>query len=130
MADPQWSANISSALLAALQDNVIGELWSTLRSSALSRGARPGTLVEFPAWSQGACRVGPLLAFLGRGRSVLEDAARQTEKGLADIPASELSRQRDELLMAFDIVTQREIERICGHCIQGEGCPLRSHRPS
>jgi hypothetical protein len=130
LSDPAWSENFSAPLLDALQENVIEELWSTLKSSAPAHGARPGNLIEFPSWPQGECRVGPLMVFLGRGKRVLESAAREGEKALVDVPAAELDRQRDELLLAFDVVTQREIERICGHCPQGTGCPLRGRRPS
>ena len=130
LSDPEWSANFSTALLGALQDKVIEELWSTLKSSDPAAGARAGSPIEFPNWKQGECRMGPLMAFLGRGKTVLESAAREGEKGLGEIPHAELERQRDELLFAFDIVTQREIERLCGHCPQGAGCPLRSRRPS
>jgi hypothetical protein len=70
------------------------------------------------------------MVFLGRGKRVLESAARDGERALPEISQAELDRQRDELLLAFDVVTQREIERICGHCPQGAGCPLRSRRPA
>jgi len=130
MSDPAWGANFSASLLDSLQNNVIEELWSTLKSSAPPLGARSGCLIEFPAWPQGECRMGPLMAFLGRGKRVLEAVARDGERNLAEISPAELDRQRDELLLAFDIITQREIERICGHCPQGAGCPLRSRRPA
>ncbi len=130
LSDPSWSENFQPALLDALQTNVIEELWSTLRSSAPAHSARAGYLIEFPVWPTGECRVGPLMVFLGRGKRVLESAAREGEKGLAEISPAELDRQRDELLLAFDVVTQREIERICGRCPQGAGCPLRSRRPA
>ena len=130
LSDPAWSENFPLALVDALQTNVIEELWSTLRSSTPAHGARAGYLIEFPAWPTGECRVGPLMVFLGRGKRVLESAARDGERALPEISQAELDRQRDELLLAFDVVTQREIERICGHCPQGAGCPLRSRRPA
>jgi hypothetical protein len=40
----------------------------------------------------------------------------------SDLPREERSEQWAELMLAFDIVSQREIDRICGVCYKKKSC--------
>ena len=123
-ADPAWAESISPAKLAELMDSVLAQLWSIVDAppGARPERARPG--VEFPQWPNSRCRVGPLLVFLGQGKRVLDSVAQQAEATLPGCSAAELSGHRAELLLAYDLVVQGEIERICSNCQDGAGCPL------
>ena len=123
-ADPTWAQSIAPGKLAELMDNVLAQLWAIMRAPPEKRSVWPKPGIEFPRWPNGQCRVGPLLVFLGQGKRVLESVALQAETTLPGISTADLAGQRAELLLAYDLVVQNEIERLCRPCQDGAGCPL------
>jgi hypothetical protein len=123
-ADPTWAQSIAADKLAEFMNNVLAQLWTIMETPPEKRSARPKPGIEFPRWPNGQCRVGPLLVFLGQGKRVLESVALQAEAALPGVSAADLAGQRAELLLVYDLVVQNEIERLCGPCTEGAGCPL------
>lgn len=120
--EPAWGRLESRERLSAAMDVVLEGLWTVLQSSDVPDRVRKTPPVNLPAWSVGACRLDSTLAFLAAGKRSLQVAVHKAQVTQSDLPREERSEQWAELMLAFDIVSQREIDRICGVCYKKKNC--------
>jgi hypothetical protein len=126
---PTWDVRAAPGSVADLMDSILDQLWSIQHTSTLSNWIRRKPSVPLPAWTKGGCGLDPLLVFMTAGKRALLQGARTAEATQADLPASERTRQRDELALAFDVIAQREIERVCGACARRKACAFGEGPP-
>lgn len=115
--EPGWQNLESNDDLMALMDQILAQLWSVVRSVSVERWLERPDPVLLPAWSPGRCGLSLLVPFLAAGKTALVEQTAGAE-----------SRRRKELFF-FDIVAQREIERVCRHCRIALDCPFAGRRP-
>ena len=122
--EPAWGRLESPERLAHAMDDVLEGLWAVLRSSNVSNFVRRTPPLDLPPWSVGACRLDSTLAFLAAGKRALQVVVQKAGPTQADLPREERSEQWAELMLAFDVVSQREIQRVCGACFNRSKCAL------
>ena len=122
--DPGAPSAMPAGEIQQLINDLLEQLWSILRSPSLPRWLREKPPVELPGWNGEGCGLEPLLIFLGTGKRVLAAAAERVQRIEPDTPERERSRLKKQLLLAFDIVAQREIERLCRNCLVEGRCSL------
>jgi len=122
--DPGRTWKIPVDGLQQLMDELLDQLWSILRSPSLSRWLRDRPAVELTGWNGSGCGLEPLLFFLGTGKTVLAATAEKVQRTEPGMPLRERARLKKQLFLAFDIVAQREIERLCRNCLVEGRCSL------
>ena len=122
--EPAWGRLESEEKLTEAVDEVLSGLWSTLGTSDESLMRHRSPPLDIPAWSVGACRLDPTLAFLATGKRAVQVVMHRADATQSDLPRDERSVQWAELMLAFDVVSQREIQRICGVCMKRGQCTL------
>ena len=121
---PAWGRVEGPEKLGLAMDTVLEALWAVLRASNVANLARRTPPVELPPWSMGACRLDSTLAFLAAGKRALQVVVHRADATQADLPREERSEQWAELMLSFDVVSQQEIQRVCGACFRREKCAL------
>lgn len=122
--EEEWECAESEVALAGAMDSFLDGLWSLLRSSNVPNLVRKVPPAEMPVWSKSACRLNSTLVFLATGKQAVRSAAQKAEATQADLPEDEQSEQWDELMLAYDVVSQREIQRVCGSCFRRSRCAV------
>jgi acetyltransferase len=122
--DPARTRNIPLEGLQQLMDELLDQTWSILRSPSLPRWLRDWAPVELTGWNGDGCGLEPLLVFLGTGKRILAATAEKVQQSDPGIPRRERARLSRQLFLAFDIVAQREIERLCRNCLVEGRCSL------
>ena len=122
--DPARTWSIPLEGLQQLMDELLDQTWSILRSPSLPRWLRDRAPVELTGWNGDGCGLEPLLVFLGTGKRILAATAERVQQADPGIPRRELARLSRQLFLAFDIVAQREIERLCRNCLVEGRCSL------
>ena len=103
-------------------DGVLASLWSMLHTSNLANLLKRKASLNLPEWSHKGCRLNAALVFLGTGKRSVEMIAQIVDATQSDLPSPERSEQWAELMLAYDVVSQKEIHRICGKCFRSSKC--------
>jgi hypothetical protein len=122
--EPAWGRMESPEKLGSAMDSVLEGLWALLHSSNMTHLVGKTPPVDLPPWSIGACRLDSTLAFLAAGKRALQVVVHRADATQADLPREERSEQWAELMLSFDVVSQQEIQRVCGACFRREKCAL------
>jgi len=122
--EPAWKSKGPPAELSSAMDIFLEELWSMLRSSNVTNLVNKVPPVALPVWSHDACRLNSTLVFLAIGKRAVRSIARRVEATQSDLPPDERIDQWSELMLTYDIVSQREIQRVCGACFRKAKCGL------
>jgi len=122
--EEEWEFAASEVTLAGAMDSFLDGLWSLLRSSNVPNLVRKVPPAEMPVWSKSPCRLNSTLVFLATGKQAVQSAAQMAEATQSDLPEDEQSEQWAELMLAYDVVSQREIQRVCGNCFRRSRCSV------
>ncbi len=122
--EPVWGVIETEEHLADGMDGVLHGLWTVLRTGDVAGVAGRTPPLEIPPWTRGACRLDSTLAFLAAGKRAVQIVVHKADPTQRDLPRQERSEQWSELMLAFDVVSQREIERICGACLRRQQCTI------
>jgi hypothetical protein len=119
-----WECAQSRPALVGAMDSFLDGLWALLRSNNVPNLVRKVPPAELPIWSRGSCRLNPTLVFLAMGKKAVQIIAQRAEATQSDLPPDERGEQWAELMLAYDVVSQREIQRVCGSCFRRSRCAV------
>ncbi len=105
-------------------DRFLEGLWALLAASNVPNLVCKVPPAEMPLWGKGACRLNSTLVFIAVGKKAVKAVAQRAEATQSDLPQDERGEQRAELMLAYDVVSQREIQRICGPCFRRSRCSV------
>lgn len=105
-------------------DSFLDGLWALLNSSNVPNLVRNVPPAALPMWSRGSCKLNATLVFLATGKKAVQSLAQRAEATQSDLPPDERSEQWSELMLAYDVVSQREIQRVCGACFRRSKCAV------
>ena len=117
--EPGWQYVESNPVLLRLMDQVLEELERVLASPSISRWLDRTDPILLPEWNPSLCGLALLVPFLAAGKAALRRVLEA--RGAGD--------GAREVLLAFDAVAQREIERVCRPCRISIDCPFAGRSP-
>ncbi len=122
--EPAWGLIDTPEHLADAMDGVLHGFWAVLRTGDVAGRCGRMPPLDLPPWSTGACRLDSTLAFLAAGKRSVQMVVQKAGATQRDLPREERSVQWSELMLAFDVVSQREIERVCSACLRRQQCVI------
>jgi hypothetical protein len=122
--EPAWGLIDTPEHLADAMDRVLHGFWTVLRTGDVEGRCGRIPPLDLPPWSTGACRLDSTLAFLAAGKRSVQMVVQKAGATQRDLPREERAVQWSELMLAFDVVSQREIERVCSSCLRRQQCVI------
>ncbi|HVU25049.1 MAG TPA: hypothetical protein VHE13_13060 [Opitutus sp.] len=118
------AAAIPATSLDYAMERTLAQLWSLLRARSADDWMRETEPEPLLPWLPAGCGLEQVLGFFGSGQRALELTLAEIER---DFPRSSTeSRQHRliELRLAFNVLVQRGLDRLCGDCPEHEWCTL------
>jgi hypothetical protein len=118
------AARIPAAALQGAMERTLEQLWSLLRARSVDEWMRGTPAGPLPPWLPSGCALEQLLAFFGSGQRAVELTMAEIERKFPHSTSEQRTRRLIELRLAFNVLVQRGLDRLCGDCPEHERCTL------
>jgi|GEM_PF-4568546 hypothetical protein len=112
---------IPSDVLNRAMDQTLEQLWALLGRGTRATEASVREMVEIrlPGTEEGACAFETYLPYFASGEEALELVGKEIEW----LSPRVRGEGREELRLAFDLLVQCQLQRLCGACALSVNCP-------
>ena len=107
--------------LEVAMDQTLGQLWTLLTKGdrSLEAGVREVPAIMLPPALLGECAFKKFLPYFSSGEEALELVGKELQAVYAGMDAAD----REELRLAWDVMVQCQLQRLCSECAQSAECP-------